>query len=359
MNVPAHVRALVNLMNNPIVRFVRQRWRLLLGILVSVLSLYLVVRGTDWVKLWAVFRTANYWWLIPAALVLLSTSIPRAFRWKLLIAPDAPITIPRLVHIVNIGYLFNNTLPAKVGELVRAYLVGRSVEGGFAQALSTLLVERLLDVLCVVVILLILLPFIAMPDWAMRGGLIFGTVAVAGMAVLVVLAKLGEPGIDKLWRVLGKVPVLGSAKVRAFVSRLVVGLQPITQPRLAPGILFWSAMLWLGYALLNYLVLAAFRMTNQVSFALTAFVLVATGFSMIIPSSPGAMGVFEGAVVLALGLYNVDQSQAFAYGFGLHMFTNLLLIVFGLVGLRAESLSFGQVSSGISQAQPDTPSEEA
>ncbi len=330
-----------------VIHFIKTHWRLLVGIGISVLSLYLLLRNTDWSELWRVFSTANYWWLIPALLILLSTSYSRARRWKLLIASAEPITVTRLFHVVNIGYLFNNTLPAKVGELVRAYLVGRTVEGGFARALSTLIVERLLDVLCVVILLVILLPFITLPDWAARGGLIFGAIAIVGMAVLIVLAYKGERGLDWLWRFLGKAPVIGKPAVRSWLSSLLVGLKPLTQTRLAPGIILWSVALWLGYALLNYVMLAAFHMTGQVSFAVSAFVLVATGFGMIVPSSPGAMGVFEAAVVLALGLYGVGNSQAFAYGFGLHMFTNLGLIVLGIIGLRSESLSFRQVSSQV------------
>jgi uncharacterized protein (TIRG00374 family) len=342
-----------------ILRFFKLRWRLVVGIGISVLCLYLVVRGVDWIKLWSAFRTAEYWFLLPALVILLGCSYARARRWKLLIAPSERIPIVRLFHIVNIGYLFNNLLPAKVGELVRAYLVGRIVKGGFAKALSTLIVERLLDVLCVVILLVILIPFVSLPSWATRAGLIFGVVAILGITMLVVLARFGESGLRWLWRYLGRLPVIGKPRVRVWLSNLISGLKPLTELRLIPGIALWSVAVWVGYALLNYTLLAAFRMTVSVSFAVSAFALCATGFGMIVPSSPGAIGVFEGAVVLALGLYGVDASQAFAYAFGLHMFTNLGLIVLGLVGLRAESLSFGQVSrrvsEGSSTAEPMQP----
>lgn len=334
-----------------ILRFVKLRWRLILGIGVSVLCLYLVVRGIDWSKLWSVYSTANYWFLLPAVLVILGCSYARARRWKLLIGPAERISITRLFHIVNIGYLFNNLLPAKVGELVRAYLVGRSIKGGFAKALSTLIVERLLDVLCVVILLVILIPFVALPAWATRAGLVFGAIAILGMTMLVVLARFGERGLNWLWGFLGRLPLIGKPRVRGWLANLIAGLKPLTELRLVPGIALWSVVLWFGYALLNYTLLAAFRMTGSVSFALSSFALCATGFGMIVPSSPGAMGVFEGAVVLAFGLYGVDSSQAFAYAFGLHMFTNLGLIVLGLIGLRAESLSFGQVSRHIAEGQ--------
>jgi glycosyltransferase 2 family protein len=337
-----------------VVRFFKLRWRLLLGIAVSLLCLWLVVRGIDWSKLWSVYSTANYWFLLPGVLIIIGCSYARARRWKILISSNEPISVTRLFHIVNVGYLFNNLLPAKVGELVRAYLVGRVIEGGFAKALSTLIVERLLDVLCVVILLIILIPFIALPVWATRAGLIFGMIAILGVAMLVVLAHFGERGLDWVWRYLGQLPLIGKPRVRGWLANLVAGLTPLTKLRLLPGIALWSFALWLGYALLNYTLLAAFGMTAKVSPALSSFALCATGFGMIVPSSPGAMGVFEGAVVLALSLYGVDASQAFAYAFGLHMFTNLGLILLGLNGLRAESLSFSQVSKQVSQGQKGT-----
>ena len=99
-----------------------------------------------------------------------------------------------------------------------------------------------------------------------------------------------------------------------------------------PGILISSALIWLGYAMFNYILMAAFRMTH-LPFGAAALVLCATGFSMVIPSSPGAMGVFEWAGVQALAVYGVEQSLAFGYTLGLHIFTNLALILFGLIGL--------------------------
>jgi glycosyltransferase 2 family protein len=111
------------------------RLRLILGIVISVLCLYYVVRGIDPRKLWETFRQVNALYLVPALIVLVALLWVRAYRWRLLMYPDEHIPLARLFSIVNIGYLFNNIIPAKVGELVRAYLVGRMVPGGIGQAL--------------------------------------------------------------------------------------------------------------------------------------------------------------------------------------------------------------------------------
>lgn len=332
----------------------KRRLRLLAGIAISVVCLYLVFRSIDWHTLWTVYREADYLYVVPAILILAFTSVARAFRWHTLMYPEQTVSIRKLFNFVNIGYLFNGILPAKIGELVRGYLVGRHVSGGIAQGLSTLLVERLMDVLAVVVLLVLLIPFVALPAWITRGGLIFGVVAIVGVGGLVVLARFGDRGLEWVWRYLGRLPVVGHPKVKTTLSNILVGLRVLSVPRLVPGILGWTVAVWVGYALFNYVLLFAFGL-GELSFTAAAFVLCATGFGMMVPSSPGAIGVFEGAAVLALGVYGIDSSRAFGYAFGLHMLTNLQLIVMGLLGLLDEGLSFSDVRHRV--GEPSAPVE--
>ncbi|OGO04525.1 MAG: hypothetical protein A2Y73_01585 [Chloroflexi bacterium RBG_13_56_8] len=320
----------------------KRRLRLIFGLVISLLSLYYVLRVIDPSKLWETYRGAKYIYMLPALLLVFFTSWARAYRWRLLMHPNHDLPLPRLFSIVNIGYLFNNVLPAKVGEVVRGYLVGRLIPGGIGQAVSTLLVERLLDVLTVVVLLLILIPFVALPPWAARAGLVFGGISVGGLVGLLILGAFGQRGLDWVWRFVGRIPWVGHPKVRKALENLLEGLKVLTVGKLLPGILLWSALIWLGYALFNYTFLVVFDMT-YLPFAAAAFVLCATGFSMVVPSSPGAIGVFEWAAFQALSVYGVEQNLAIGYAFGLHAFTNLVLILLGLWGLRRESLSFSDV----------------
>lgn len=324
----------------------KRRWRLVVGMLVSLVFLVLAMRGIDWAELWDAFRAANYWFLIPAFLLLIAINWARAYRWRLLMYPDTHLPLLHIFRIVNIGYLFNNVLPAKAGELVRAWLVGREIEGGIGQAASTILIERLLDVLTSVVILVILLPFIELPEIVTQAGLLLGVVSAVGTVVLIVLSRVGEAGLDWVWRLVGRIPVVGSPKVKALFQNLLNGFRVLTNVKLVPGILLGSAAVWFGYALFNYTLLAAFRMTT-LPFAAAALVLCATAFIMVIPSSPGAMGVFEWAAVQALAVYGVAEAQAFGYALGLHTYTNLVLILFGLVGMLRAGLDYASIRSHV------------
>lgn len=330
----------------------KKHWRLAVGILVSLLFLYLAMRKINWSDLWALFRQANYWYLIPALLIIVAVSWVRAWRWRLLMYPNHHLPLPRVFAMVNIGYFFNNVFPAKAGELIRAYLAGRMISGGIGQSLSTLLVERLLDVLATVAILVILIPFVALPSWAARGGLLFGAAAAVGAVVLVVLSRFGSRGVDWLWRYLGRVPLVGGPRFKKAAQNLVDGFGVLTERQVLPGALVGTVLVWLGYALLNYTMMAVFRLAGALPFSAALLVLCATGFSMVIPSSPGAMGVFEWAGVQALAVFAVAQSQAFGYMLGLHVFTNVVLILLGLVGLLTEGLSASSLRAGALSAEP-------
>jgi uncharacterized protein (TIRG00374 family) len=328
----------------------QKRLRVLLGIIISIVFLYLVVRGIDPKELWLVFRAADYRFVIPAAVLIMLISWVRAARWRLLIYPDRDVPLPRLFSLVNIGYMFNNVLPAKAGELVRGYLLGRSISGGIPQAFSSLLVERLLDVLALLTCVVLLGFFVTIPSWAAQAGQLLGAVALTGTVVLVILARFGDKGLELVWRYVERIPWVGRPRVKQALHNLIAGFRPLSTLKLLPGIILWSVVIWSGYALLNYLMLAAFRLT-YLPFAAAALVLCATGFGMVVPSSPGAMGVFEAAVVLALSVYGVEQAQAFGYGFGLHMLTNIALILLGLWGLRSESLTWKSARAQVADLQ--------
>lgn len=337
----------------------RGRLRLVVGVAVSLLCLYLALRAVDLGKLAAAYRGANYAYLAPAAALTILINWARAYRWRLLMHPHDRQPASRLFSIVNIGYLFNNILPAKAGEVVRGYLAGRLLPGGTAQALSTLLVERLLDVLTVVLLLVGLLPFVALPRWVVSGGLLFGLAAALGTAALVALARLGDRGLDWAWRFLGRLPGVGHARVRAALAHLLVGLRVLTVGRLLPGIVLWSLVIWLAYVLLNYIVMGAFHLARLTPLA-AATVVCATGLSMVVPSSPGAFGPVEGATLLALDIYGVGESQAFAYAFGQHAFNTVVLILLGLWGLHSESETIASIRErALPEAPPSETNEEA
>lgn len=336
----------------------KRRVQVALGAAVSLLFLYLVLRDLDWGELWRLFAAGRYGYLVPATAVLVVINIVRAYRWGLLLDGDAPLPLWWLFRLVNIGYLMNNIFPAKAGEIVRGVLVGRQAAGGVGRGLSTVLMERILDMLTVVVMLVALLPVVEFPGWATKAAVTLGAIAVVGVVGMLILARYGDRGLELLWRVVGRIPVVGSPKVRAGVTNLVSGFEVLLNWRLAPGLLVTSAVIWLGYALFNYIMMAVFGLAH-LPFSAAAMVLVATGFGMAIPASPGGLGVFEWAAVQALLVFGVGQSEGAGYALGLHIYTMLAMIVLGLVGLMQEGLSLGAARELAGTQADDPPADKA
>jgi hypothetical protein len=324
----------------------KRRLRLLVGIAVSLLFLYLAMRDIQWDELGRLFQTASYLYLIPALIITLVNNWIRAYRWRLLMYPDTHLPVRHVFWIVNVGYLFNNILPAKAGEVVRGYLVGREISGGLGQAVSTLLIERLLDVLAVVVILVALIPFVALPPWLAQGGTLFGAAAIGGTILLLVLARIGDRGVDWVWRLVGRLPLVGDIRLKQAMHNLVRGLRVLTLPHLLPRILISSAAIWVGYASMAYVFLAVFHMA-YLPIGAALLVLCATGFGMMVPALPGGMGVYQWAAVQALAMYGVEQSAAFGYALGMHIFTILVLNALGLAGMVIQGLSYGNIRSEV------------
>ncbi len=332
----------------------KNRIRLAIGLLLSLLFLYLAVRGIQLDEIWDLLRQAQYLYLVPVFLLIVLVSWIRAIRWHLLMERDPELDVKEVFHLVNIGYFFNNVLPAKAGEAARAYLAGRKLRGGFGQAVSTLLIERLLDVLSVVVLLVVLLPSTELPDWAIRGGLLFGTAAIGATVALWIVARIGPRAVEWLWRWIGRVPFIGDTRVKQAFTNLVLGFGVLTDWRRLPGIVGTTAGVWVGYVLMNYVGFSVFGLQGQSPWA-AALVVCATGFSMIVPSSPGAIGPFEWAGVQALAVFGVEQSVAFAYTLGIHLFTNFTLIILGGVGLFAQGLSYARIARVAQETAPEAP----
>ncbi|MER3458060.1 MAG: hypothetical protein C4309_04965, partial [Chloroflexota bacterium] len=124
---------------------------------ISVLFLFLVVRGLDPARFWENLRQANCHWFLPASVFLVVSYALRAFRWRLLL--DGQVGSLRAFSVINVGYLLNNVLPFRLSDVARAYLISRGTPVGGARGLSSVVVERVTDVLAVVILLAGVLAF--------------------------------------------------------------------------------------------------------------------------------------------------------------------------------------------------------
>ncbi len=325
-----------------------KRWRsLLLGILLSALFLWFALRGLDWSQVGVVLRDIHWEGLALAAGIWSLGLAARALRWRALMGFRTPFR--QTFHVLNIGFLINNTLPFRVGELARAYLIGRedNAVSGWA-ALSTILAERLLDMLAVVLMLAAVLPVLVVDPAAIRGGALLGGIAVLGFCTLLFFAF--RPGTARrlLAFVLARIPALHRLNPESLLERVLDGLHPLTTAKGLFGTLAWTAVAWLCSAAGSWVLALAFPGLPQTPVMRAALTLsvVAASFSIIIPFTLASVGPFEAAAVFALLTAGISQEAAVAYALIWHAGVVITYAAWGVLGLLALGLNFSQVRQG-------------
>ncbi|HIP88202.1 MAG TPA: flippase-like domain-containing protein [Anaerolineales bacterium] len=324
----------------------RRRWQFGIGLVVSLAALALAMVGIDLAEVARALAEADYVWLLPTALGILAYLFARAVRWRLLLGPQ--VSLARCFWVTSIGYLVSNVLPFRLGDPARAVVIGRSGEVSTAAALSTVVVERVLDMVMVVVLLAGLAPFVAGAGQAMGAGLIAGGAALAALAVLLTLAFRPEWGRRAVRWALGRIPRLDVDRWADRFDGLFEGLAPLRSGRRGAALLFWSVVAWFWVVFFYWTLLRAFLPRPPVLAA--PFLVCVIGLGMAVPSSPGTVGVFHAVARYALTVpFDVPVDRAVTIAFAAHAFQYLMMGVLGLVGLARESVSLGWVREQVAR----------
>jgi uncharacterized protein (TIRG00374 family) len=323
-------------------------WRnLLIGVVVSILFLWLALRDVNWAAVQGILDGAH-WQYVPVIFAVWWGGLAaRAARWYFLMGGRIR---PRSVfHIHNIGFLINSTLPFRIGELARAYLISREPGGvsGLA-SLSSILTERILDVLALVVILIFILLALPLDTAVITGGLFIGGGAVLAFAIL--LVSVHSPSwIYKVLNVIVRIfPFIGRINSIGLLERILDGLQPLTSWRGLSRIGLWTIIAWV-FGLFEVWSLALlfpdWPQTAVVRAGL-ALALVGASLSIVVPFTPAGVGPFEAAVIFALTSAGASHEIGVTYAVVWHTGLVLFYGLWGVIGLLAQGVSFGQVWRG-------------
>jgi len=324
---------------------VRVRWSGVVGVAVTLLLLWWALHDVSFRDVWAEIRGVHWGWFLAAVAVATFTFPLRAVRWRYLLRYEgAAVPLGPLWHATAIGFMANNLLPARAGELARAYAARQLTGVRFTTALASIAVERVFDGLTIVGLLLAglagggfttaaVIGGVDMVTMARGAGLLFGAVFLAALIVVWwprVWLRLAERVLARL------LPQRWAARGVSLLEGLLEGLSALRAPGRFVGVLFWSVALWTVNA--ASLALACYAFDLSLPFGAPFVLQGVLALGAAIPSSPGFWGVFEAASRATLPIYGVGATRSVSLAIGFHIGGFIPITLLGLWSLGRANL---------------------
>jgi uncharacterized protein (TIRG00374 family) len=349
-----------------------RRWQgLLIGFVISIAALYFAVRGVKITDALKALAGANYAWVAPTVFIVIAALFTRAIRWRVLLGGRIPLA--RSFSILNISYIANNILPARLGEVARAFLAARVTPPiPVFTSLSTILAERIIDMLMVVVMLGgVLLTLPNMPREVSGVGTAMGLAALAVFVALMVLARRRGWAHALLKLFLRALPPLRKLGLPGALDRVLDGLQPLTEWRGLFRIAVWTVISWALSVVAAYVLM--YTLFDYPRWDAAILLVAAASLAIAVPATVASVGPFEYAVLISLvAVYGVNvqglptgsavsplaqdpaaiarltavQATSLSYALILHAMNVAIYAFMGAIGLIQEGVSLGQVARG-------------
>jgi uncharacterized protein (TIRG00374 family) len=327
-------------------------WRAILGFGITAVLIWWVFKDTDLPEVWAEIRGANLLLLGLAVAIATGNFVLRSIRWESLLHPIHPGTFLRSrVAAMFIGFMATNLLPARAGELVRPYALSRMEPVSMSAAFGSLVVERFLDALTILILVFVALAAPGFPDNPVVGGVSLGVwlrgalVFLGGVLLFMILLLLfPRPLVKFVERVVSVFPTRVSRFLVDVLEAFLNGLQVFQSPTLLLKAGIWSLIIWLIQSLVFWIGFRAFGI--EVSFDVALFVNGMVALAVAAPAAPGFIGTFHAGVVAGLGVYAAPPAAALGLAFGLHLGGFIPVTVIGLFYAWKLGISLGDVTKG-------------
>lgn len=328
--------------------------RLLIGLVLSVILLYFFLRNIDLAELWAVIKSGNPYWLLAALLLNTLNYFIRALRWRLFLLPIKKTRIWNLYKTTIIGFAVSAIFPGRVGEIVRPYLLAGKENISRTAAIATIVIERLMDTLAVLFILVFYLLLLIRPDQlsdsARRslgelketGLVVFGVVLV-GLLFLYYLKK--NPVFIR--RIVGWferfIPKKAALSIDHVLDSFVEGLSILHDPRILVKVSYWSVLFWVEICAVFWACTKAFYPSFPFTGTFLIMILLAIGIAV---PTPGGVGGYH--LLCKIGLmrfFDVPEAQAGAIALVSHAINFIPITIQGLIFVWHEGLSARKIKS--------------
>ena len=294
--------------------------KVLIGIVISAVCIAIVVHGIEWSAVAGALRRTNLVLLLPTLGFLVLMFVFRVYRWQRLVSPIARLPLRPFWIASLIGFMANDILPLRAGELVRAYALAHMTPVRVSSAFATTVLERVWDAVAVGVLTIFTLSQFSLPKWVARTNWIVLGVCVGVLIGGAWLARQGEKGIAWL-----------PARFSALTERFLDGLRSLHSISAVLWVVLLSFAVW--FALVGYYWILLRACGFSLPFAAALLVTVCTVLAAALPAAPGYLGTFQYAVVLALSFFAVPKEEALGFSIVAHLAQLIPVILAGLIAL--------------------------
>jgi hypothetical protein len=314
---------------------------LLLGLFVSSGLLIFLLRQLDWNQFWAVLTRINGRILTVPIAAIICGSLLKPWRWQKIFPVQMKPHFRICFGALSVGNMANNFLPARGGDLLRCFLVGRksASTGGSSTVLATVGLEKILDGLALLGVLLISFWFFTPPRWlgrlVMVSGFFFGGTLTA---VFVVHSRSSRILVltHSMFRILHLKPL--GKEAAGLIERFAQGLDAIKSPRQMAQLALLSAVIWIADAVGIWGLARALGISVSIPGA--GLVSAVVGLSLMIPAGPGFIGTYEAFSIAALKLLGVEFTSAMALTVLMHAWSLTAAMMLGVGGLGLCGINF-------------------
>jgi len=306
-------------------------WRWLVAIALAALLLYRALHGVDWARVWQTVAAARWSYLVGGAAVGVVSYALRALRWRILLnASGCSLGLGTVFRANMAGYLGNNVLPARAGELIRSLMISSQSRLSSAYVLTTALAERLVDAIALVLygsLTLSLVP--AKPAWMDGVAHTMAIAAGAGAVALIVLPHAEGLALRMVqWLAL---PAGVKHRMAHLVEQILLALRAFQEVRRFLYFAALTAAVWLTDAASAMVSARGLRL--EVTLPMAILLMTAMGLGSALPSTPGYIGIYQFAAVTVLGSFGIGRDPALAFSLVTQAFGYVVVALLGIPGL--------------------------
>jgi glycosyltransferase 2 family protein len=285
--------------------------RIILGVAISLVFLYLAVRNVEWQMVLSSLKEIDLVFLGLTIACLFGSILCRAFLWKSLLKFEKKVSWSHAFEAIMIGYMGNNVLPFRMGELIRAYAMGKKEGLSKTLSLASIILERLLDVLSLLIFFVALFLSVQLARWLVFSGVVIFAFLVLMGGLVYLMAKDAWRFSSRLTRVLKSFPAAISHQAERITQSFIQGLALVKNKVQMIEVIVLSLLTWLVSTVSFYFCLKAFHLELPLTAPLLLVVVINMG--VMIPSSPGFIGVFQYLCIVSLAFFSVPKGTALGF----------------------------------------------